>query len=180
MKVMIHDAKNYTQGATSIAWCHRLQGASQKGARVFDYCTCKTHAYFVVQQYPAIPMIEHFIQCSLNYSGTPTFTLIAHNGTRYDHFHLFKDLAQFKKTTDYEIQYSKIRSKGVKTRYAEITFIYKGSRVMVLRLVDSFKFITCALGMFPERFNLPWKKGDITSSPMSDYNPVDAVILYYG
>jgi hypothetical protein len=63
-------------------------------------------------------MIEKLIQCSLNYNGTPTFTMIAHNGTGYDHFHVFKDLAQFEKTTDYEIQYSKIRSEGVKTRYA--------------------------------------------------------------
>jgi hypothetical protein len=51
---------------------------------------------------------------------------------------------------------------------------------MVLRLIDSFKFITCALAKFRERFNLPWKKGDITSTPMSDYNTMDAVILYYG
>ena len=107
---MIQDAKSYTQVATSIAWCHRLTGAPQKGARVFDYCNCKTHAYFVEQQYPAIPMIKQLIQCSLEYNGVPTFTLIAHNGTGYDHFHLFKYLAQFEKTTDYEVQYSKIRS----------------------------------------------------------------------
>ena len=50
---------------------------------------------------------------------------------------------------------------------------------MILRLVDSFKFITCALARFPERFTLPWKKGDITSTPMSDYNTMGAVILYY-
>jgi hypothetical protein len=51
---------------------------------------------------------------------------------------------------------------------------------MVLRPIDSFKFITCALAKFPERFNLPWKKGDFTSTPMSDYNTMDAVISYYG
>jgi hypothetical protein len=51
---------------------------------------------------------------------------------------------------------------------------------MVLRLVDSLKFITCALAKFPEGFNLPWKKGDITSSLMAEYNSMDAVILYYG
>ena len=125
-------------------------------------------------------MIKKLIQCSLEYNGTPIFTMIAHNGQGYDHFHLFKDLAQFEKTTDYDLQYSKIRSEGVKTRYAEITVIYKGSRVMVLRLVDSFKFITCGLAKFPERFSIPWKKGDIISMPMSDYNTRDAVMLHYG
>ena len=125
----IHDQRNYIQGATNIAWCHRLEGAPRQGARVFDCFNCKTHAYFVEQQYPAIPLIEQLIQCSLNYRGTPTFTLIAHNGTGYDHLHLFKDLAQFEKISNYQIQYSKIRSEGVKTRYAEITFIYKGSRL---------------------------------------------------
>jgi len=145
----------FRQGPTSIAWCHRLNGAPQKNARVFDYCGAMTHAYYVAQQYPAIPMIEQLIKCASNYKKIPTPTLIAHNGTEYDHFHLFKDLAQFEKTTDYEVKYNKIRNEGVKTRYAEITFIYNSSRVVVLRLVDSFKFITSALAKFPHRFNLP-------------------------
>jgi hypothetical protein len=49
-----------------------------------------------------------------------------------------------------------------------------------LRLVDSFKFIGCALAKFPVHFKLTWRKGDIASTPMSEYNTMDAVILYYG
>jgi len=74
----------------SIAWCHRLNGAPLKNERVFDYCRVKTHAYYVEQAYPAIPMIEQLIQCALNYGKVPTFTLIAHNAIGYNHFHLFK------------------------------------------------------------------------------------------
>jgi hypothetical protein len=119
---------------------------------------------------PAIPMIEQLIQCASNYDKTITFMLIAHNGTEYDHFHLFKDLAQFEKTTEYEIKYNKIRKEGIKTHYVEVTFIYNsqgwdtptpkatfsanGARIMVLRLIDSHKFITCTLVEFPHNVSV--------------------------
>jgi len=67
---MIHKDRSFTQGETIIAWCHMLNGAPQKDARVFHYCDIKTHAYYAEQAYPAIPMMEQLIQCSLNYSKT--------------------------------------------------------------------------------------------------------------
>ena len=157
-----------------------MKGNSPIKARVFALQNIKTQAYYVEQAYPAIPMIQHLIQCALNYSKTPTFKLISHNGTGYDHFYLRKDLAQFERITDYEVRYNKIRAEGSKARYAEITISSPTARVMVSRLVDSFKFIGCASSKFPDRFKLSWRKGDITSTLMSEYNTMDAVILYYG
>jgi len=125
-------------------------------------------------------MIEQLIHCAQAHSDVPTNTLIAQNGTGYYHFRLFKDLAQLEKTKDSDIDYNKIRKEGIKTRHLIITFIYNSYRIVVLRFIDSYKFMTCALAKFPERFNLPWKKGDITSAPMSEYNIMDDVILYYG
>ena len=128
---MIYDRRRYFQNATTLAWCHRLNGAPKRTQGSSITVELKHTHVMTSKNTRPIPMIEQLNQCASNYDKPPTFMLVAHNGTGHDDFHLFKDLAQFEQTTDYRIRYNKIRKEGIRNRYVEITFISYSSLIMV-------------------------------------------------